>query len=173
MKNPLRKDGPRRKDVPPVQRAVEPASLNSSTRLIKDNFLVTKDGTWAWFRLGTVPWAFRSPGERSSSLDNIAQRWAELHGFTAHIRVTSHPVPYSTWAERLYNESPNRLEDQMVANLTASQERIRDIRSDSPGVYVGVRFTKKTLSEDALNLITSERAATNLNTSLTHARGEL
>ena len=173
MKNPLARSGAKLDTLPPVGRTVEPPSLNSSIRRVRDHLLVTSDGTWAWYKLGPVPWSFRSPAERSTLLGNVAQRWAELVGTTVHLRITSHPVPYSTWARRLHSESPNRLEDGWPEYLAASQERIRETRSDSPGVYLGIRITTRKLTDTDLARVAGDRGGKKLPSALATARGEL
>ena len=147
--------------TPKKRPTIEPETRDLSTERMLGNLLVTADGTWAWYRLGDVPWAFRSSGERSDLLNGAALRWSELAGpGLLHIRVTSHPMPYSVWAKNLHENSPRHLEKNWDKFLEVSQDRIAESRLDTPGVYVGVRISKKRLTKDDLRAVLGERANT-------------
>lgn len=122
---------------------------------IHRNLLLASDGVWAWFRMGSTPWAFRSAGYRATVLDAATLRWADLAGHRVHLRRTAHPVPYSVWAERLDHATPHPLEVPAGAPtwadyLTGAQERMAQTRMENPSSYIGVRLTTQRIKPEDL-----------------------
>ena len=114
---------------------------------IRRNLLVTRNGElWAWYVLRTVPWAFRSVGERNTHMTVMNQRFAELMGHRVHIRTTAQPFPHARWAERLV-ETNQVLPDHPMGEpfggetgyLANAQALIIGSRAYQHTTYVGVR----------------------------------
>lgn len=136
-----------------------------AVQAIRRNLLVSSDGTWAWYQMGTVQWDFRSIGDREAILGLVALRWSDLAGHRVHMRITSQPVSHRTWAEKLDRATaksrPADVPDaQTFADrLVAAQERIRDLRLENPSVYIGVRITQKRLTPEELDIVADRWAA--------------
>lgn len=122
--------------------AAEPLAAQAIHR----NLLLAPDGVWAWFRMDSTAWAFRSSGDRAAILDAATIRWADLAGHRVHLRRTAHPVPYYVWAQNLDRATPNPLSVPEGAPtwadyLESTQDRIALTRMESPTSYIGVRIS--------------------------------
>lgn len=138
-----------------------------SAERIHKNLLLAPDGLYAWFRMGAVPWAFRSAADRATHLYASTIRLADLAGHRVHVRRTMRPVPYSVWAKRLDKATPHPLEtpgDPEAPTwqdmLVGSQQRIAELRMENPTTYIGVRVTTARVKPEDLEKITASAEST-------------
>lgn len=114
-------------------------------REINDNLAFTDHAVWAWFRLPSQQWAFRSETQRLNALTDAADAYASLAGHQIHLRVTSRPYPAAAWARGLDERTPNPLPgdsgNSWADHLVRAQEHLRAATLAEKEVYLGVRLS--------------------------------
>lgn len=127
---------------------VTPAPL--ALRYIEDNLCFTADEAWAWFRLPTQPWAFRSDTQREQLVFGAGDALAWLAGHRLHLRVTAKPYPSADWARRLHSLTPEPLETPGVEpwseHMVTMQKHLRNQTMAEKQVFLGVRLSNRPLS---------------------------
>ena len=82
-----------------------------ATRSIDGHLLRTGQDVFAWYRLSSQRWSFRSDSQRQDLIAAIAGQYAELQGRWMHLRVTNRPYPIRMWAEAHVHNARNPLPD--------------------------------------------------------------
>ena len=120
--------------------------LDLSTKAIVGHLQVTGGHLWAWYGLGSVPWAFTSDDQRLAVWDQLVNRLAGLAGRAIKLRTTTKPYPAFEFARTLDLETPDPLPDvagdySFDSYLTDQQVRLKSSLLDEKvaalGVHVG------------------------------------
>lgn len=116
-------------------------------RNIEDNLCFTSHEAWAWFRLPTQPWSFRSERQREQLLFGIGDGLAWLAGHRLHLRVTSRPYPVADWARQLHEITPSPLQtdgvDPWSEHMVELQKHLRHQTIGDKDVFLGVRLANR------------------------------
>lgn len=119
-------------------------------RHIEDNLCFTAHEVWAWFKVPTQPWAFRSDTQREQLLFGAGDALAWLAGHRVHLRITSRPYPTADWARRLHDITPDPLEtpgvDSWSDHMVRMQRHLRHQTMAEKEVFLGVRVTARSMS---------------------------
>ncbi len=131
-------------------------------REIAGHLAFTRTDVTAWYRMPDLQWAFRADKERIAIITSVAAQYAALAGYRLHVRRTSRRYPAEVWAQRLHDLTPNPLPDVPGAptwgeHLAHAQERIHTHSLDEGEVYLGVTFQRRTMREQAIELLNSLR----------------
>ncbi|WP_114422855.1 ATP-binding protein [Nocardioides houyundeii] len=126
------------------------ATAPLALRYIDDNLCFTSNEVWAWFRVPTQPWAFRSDLQREQLLFGAGDALAWLAGHRLHLRVTARPYPTAEWARRLHQLTPQPLQTPGVQpwtdHLVRMQQHLRHQTMAEKQVFLGVRLSTRPLS---------------------------
>jgi hypothetical protein len=120
-------------------------------REIDGNLAFTGTAVWAWFRLPTLVWAFRSDTQREHLVVGAGDAVSGLAGHRLHLRVTTRPYPAAEWARRLDRNTPHPLPGQgdrcWAEHLVRAQKHLRSQTMAEKEVYLGVRLTRRAVGE--------------------------
>lgn len=146
---------------PPSFRDREPMR-ELELREIAGHLTFTRTDVTAWYRIPDVQWAFRADKERTSIMLSIAAQYAALAGYRLHMRRTTRPYPAAQWAHRLDEQTVAPLPDvpgqtSWADHLTQAQHRIHATSLAEGEVYLGVVFQRRTLREQAIELMNTLR----------------
>ncbi len=149
------------KSRPPTHKDKD-AFVDLELREIAGHLTFTRNDVTAWYRLPDLQWAFRGDKERTSIMLGIAAQYAALAGYRIHLRRTTRPYPAAQWAQRLDETTRNPLPDVAGApswadHLEASQIRLHNTTLDEGEVYLGVVFQRRTMREQAVELMNAIR----------------
>lgn len=118
-------------------------------RHIEDNLCFTAHEAWAWFKVPTQPWAFRSDMQREQLLFGAGDALAWLAGHRLHLRITSKPYPTAEWARRLHEITPEPLETPGVEpwseHMVRMQRHLRHQTMAEKEVFLGVRISHRSV----------------------------
>lgn len=92
----------------PAPSATKPTQLRSDTIAIDGNLLFTRTQVWAWFVLGSHPWAYTGAGEREALLEELTKRLAEMAPCQIHLRVSYRRRNAEDWARRYWARAHER-----------------------------------------------------------------
>ena len=73
------------------------------------HLLNTPEGVWAFYALGGIDWAMRTPEARATVITEQMFRYADMIGHTVWLRCLSSPFPYRDYAEQSYKDTPSPL----------------------------------------------------------------
>nr|WP_169733002.1 ATP-binding protein [Haloechinothrix halophila] len=143
----------------PGEQAVPSYIPSIAARSIDGHLLRTGQEIYAWYRLSTQRWSFRSDSQRRDLIAAIAGQYAELQGRWLHLRVTSRPYPIRMWAEAHVHNAYNRLPDAQGAlsfddYLIGEQQQLMGRSMAEKEVYLGVQVQTRNAVDRAV-----ERAA--------------
>ncbi len=131
-------------------------------REIAGHLTFTRTDVTAWYRLPDIQWAFRADKERTSIMLSVAAQYAALAGYRLHLRRTTRPYPAAQWAHRLDEQTSQPLPDvpgqtSWAEHLTHAQHRVHATSLAEGEVYLGVVFQRRTLREQAVELMNTVR----------------
>lgn len=133
-----------------MSRHDKPTRADLALKYIDNNLAFTADEVWAWFRLPTQQWAFRSESQREQLLFGAGDAMSWLAGHRLHLRVTTKPYPSAEWARRLHALTPHPLEtpgvDSWGEHMVTMQKHLRYQTMSEKQVFLGVRVTNRSLS---------------------------
>jgi hypothetical protein len=116
-------------------------------REIEGNLALTDSAVWAWFRLPTQVWAFRSDTQREHLVVGAGDAVSGLAGHRLHLRVTTRPYPAAEWARRLDRNTPHPLpangERSWSEHLVTAQRHMRSQTMAEKEVYLGVQLRRR------------------------------
>jgi hypothetical protein len=130
-----------------------------AARSIDGHLLRTGQDVFAWYRLSSQRWSFRSDSQRQDLIAAIAGQYAELQGRWMHLRVTSRPYPIRMWAEAHVHNAHRRLPDVPGAQsfddyMVGEQQQLMGRSMAEKEVYLGVQVQTRNVVDRAV-----ERAA--------------
>lgn len=133
------------------------ATAPLSLRHIDDNLCFTANEAWAWFRLPTQPWAFRSDTQREQLLFGAGDALAWLAGHRLHLRITAKPYPSAEWARRLHQLTPDPLHTTGVESwsehMVTMQKHLRHQTMAEKQVFLGVRLSNRPMSHKIVSSV--------------------
>lgn len=143
----------------PGESAAPSYTPSIAVRSIDGHLIRTGQEVYAWYRLGSQRWSFRSDSQRQDLVHAIAGQYAELQGRWMHLRVTTRPYPIRMWAEAHTYNAVNRLPDAPGAlsfdeYLVGEQQQLLGRSMSEKEVYLGVQVQTRTMVDRAV-----ERAA--------------
>lgn len=106
-------------------------------REIHGNLTVTGKTITAWFVLSPQRWSFTTDAQREQLIYSFARSLSALAGRRVHLRSTLRPYPAREWAEKLYNNHPNRL-PHFADTIAAAQVALRKSTMSDKVVFLGV-----------------------------------
>ncbi|MGH3513323.1 MAG: ATP-binding protein [Pseudonocardiaceae bacterium] len=114
---------------------------------------------YAWYRLASQRWSFRSDSQRQDLIHAIAGQYAELQGRWMHLRVTARPYPIRMWAEAHVRNAVGRLPDTPGAlsfddYMIGEQQQLLGHSMAEKEVYLGVQVQTRSMVDRVV-----ERAA--------------
>jgi AAA domain-containing protein len=114
---------------------------------------------YAWYRLASQRWSFRSDAQRQDLIHAIAGQYAELQGRWLHLRVTARPYPIRMWAEAHVRNAVGRLPDSPGAlsfddYMIGEQQQLLGHSMAEKEVYLGVQVQTRSVMDRVV-----ERAA--------------
>ncbi|MBV8992106.1 MAG: ATP-binding protein [Pseudonocardiales bacterium] len=114
---------------------------------------------YAWYRLASQRWSFRSDAQRQDLIQAIAGQYAELQGRWLHLRVTARPYPIRMWAEAHVRNAVGRLPDTAGAlsfddYMIGEQQQLLGHSMAEKEVYLGVQVQTRSMMDRVV-----ERAA--------------
>ncbi|HEY3894894.1 MAG TPA: ATP-binding protein [Pseudonocardiaceae bacterium] len=114
---------------------------------------------YAWYRLASQRWSFRSDSQRQDLIHAIAGQYAELQGRWLHLRVTARPYPIRMWAEAHVRNAVGRLPDTPDAlsfddYMIGEQQQLIGHSMAEKEVYLGVQVQTRSMVDRVV-----ERAA--------------
>jgi hypothetical protein len=114
---------------------------------------------YAWYRLASQRWSFRSDAQRQDLIHAIAGQYAELQGRWLHLRVTARPYPIRMWAEAHVRNAVGRLPDSPGAlsfddYMIGEQQQLLGHSMAEKEVYLGVQVQTRSMMDRVV-----ERAA--------------
>ena len=114
---------------------------------------------YAWYRLASQRWSFRSDAQRQDLIHAIAGQYAELQGRWLHLRVTARPYPIRMWAEAHVRNAVARLPDTPGAlsfddYMIGEQQQLLGHSMAEKEVYLGVQVQTRSVMDRVV-----ERAA--------------
>jgi hypothetical protein len=114
---------------------------------------------YAWYRLASQRWSFRSDSQRQDLIHAIAGQYAELQGRWMHLRVTARPYPIRMWAEAHVRNAVGRLPDSPGAlsfddYMIGEQQQLLGHSMAEKEVYLGVQVQTRSMVDRVV-----ERAA--------------
>lgn len=107
---------------------------------LEDGLIVHPEGAWAYWRIPTVSYEWRSQGEAERLAGQAAHALAGLRSAVGHLHVVPRPYQPQAWAEQLTAATPtpapgfHRYLKQVVDHLEGAGYPRRE-------VYLGVRLT--------------------------------
>lgn len=120
-------------------------------RYVEDHVCFTADEAWAWFRLPTQPWAFRSDAQREQLVFGAGDALSWLAGHRLHLRVTARPYPSAEWARRLHDLTPEPLTTPGVEpwseHMVTMQKHLRHQTMAEKQVFLGVRLSIRPMTQ--------------------------
>jgi hypothetical protein len=130
-----------------------------AARTIDGHLLRTGQDVFAWYRLSSQRWSFRSDSQRQDLISAIAGQYAELQGRWLHLRVTNRPYPIRMWAEAHVRNARHRMPDIHEAlsfddYMIGEQQQLMGRSMAEKEVYLGVQVQTRTVVDRAV-----ERAA--------------
>jgi len=119
-------------------------------KYVDNNLCFSSNEVWAWFRVPTQPWAFRSDLQREHMMFGFADALAWLAGYRLHLRVTSRPYPTAEWALNLHRLTRDPLSTPGVEpwseHMVRMQHHLRDQTMSEKEVFLGVRLASRPLT---------------------------
>ncbi len=140
--------------------AVAPAYTPSiALRSIDGHLVRNGQEVYAWYRLASQRWSFRSDSQRQDLIHAIAGQYAELQGRWLHLRVTARPYPIRMWAEAHVRNAVGRLPDTPGAlsfddYMIGEQRQLLGHSMAEKEVYLGVQVQTRSMVDRVV-----ERAA--------------
>ncbi len=140
--------------------AVGPSYAPSiAVRSIDGHLVRNGQEVYAWYRLATQRWSFRSDSQRQDLIHAIAGQYAELQGRWMHLRVTARPYPIRMWAEAHVRNAVGRLPDTPGAlsfddYMVGEQQQLLGHSMAEKEVYLGVQVQTRSMVDRVV-----ERAA--------------
>ncbi|MQA08034.1 MAG: ATPase [Pseudonocardiaceae bacterium] len=143
----------------PGEQAIPSYTPSIAARSIDGHLLRTGHEVYAWYRLSSQRWSFRSDSQRRDLIAAIAGQYAELQGRWMHLRVTTRPYPIRMWAEAHVHNAVGRLPDSPGAlsfddYLVGEQQQLLGRSMAEKEVYLGVQVQTRRVMDRAV-----ERAA--------------
>ncbi len=140
--------------------AVAPTYTPSiALRSIDGHLVRNGQEVYAWYRLASQRWSFRSDSQRQDLIHAIAGQYAELQGRWLHLRVTARPYPIRMWAEAHVRNAVERLPDTPGAlsfddYMIGEQRQLLGHSMAEKEVYLGVQVQTRSMVDRVV-----ERAA--------------
>ena len=150
-------------EEPLAARVPQPFELNSSAG--HRNLLSTPEGPWAFWLLTEVDWPHTATDHRDRILNAQAQRWSELVGHEIYLLDLTSPFPHKSYAERLYAENPDRLEDREDARTfddltSAAQIHTIELGARKSASVLGIRLSDDKVDDSHLGMLLSDEPLT-------------
>ncbi|MFC7341962.1 ATP-binding protein [Saccharopolyspora griseoalba] len=126
-----------------------------AARSIDGHLLRTGQDVFAWYRLSSQRWSFRSDSQRQDLIAAIAGQYAELQGRWMHLRVTNRPYPIRMWAEAHVHNSREPLPDTSGAlsfddYMVGEQQQLMGRSMAEKEVYLGVQVQTRNVVDRAV-----------------------
>ncbi|GAA2349060.1 ATP-binding protein [Saccharopolyspora halophila] len=126
-----------------------------AARSIDGHLLRTGQDVFAWYRLSSQRWSFRSDSQRQDLIAAIAGQYAELQGRWMHLRVTNRPYPIRMWAEAHVHNARNPLPDSEDAlsfddYMVGEQQQLMGRSMAEKEVYLGVQVQTRNVVDRAV-----------------------
>jgi hypothetical protein len=126
-----------------------------AARSIDGHLLRTGQDVFAWYRLSSQRWSFRSDSQRQDLIAAIAGQYAELQGRWMHLRVTNRPYPIRMWAEAHVHNSRQPLPDSPGAltfddYMVGEQQQLMGRSMAEKEVYLGVQVQTRNVVDRAV-----------------------
>ncbi|MBK0868420.1 MULTISPECIES: ATP-binding protein [unclassified Saccharopolyspora] len=143
----------------PDEQSLPSYTPSIAARSIDGHLLRTGQDVFAWYRLSSQRWSFRSDSQRQDLIAAIAGQYAELQGRWMHLRVTSRPYPIRMWAEAHVHNARGALPDSPGAlsfddYMVGEQQQLMGRSMAEKEVYLGVQVQTRNVVDRAV-----ERAA--------------
>ena len=149
----------RRSHKLPGEAAVPSYTPSIALRSIDGHLVRNGQEVYAWYRLASQRWSFRSDSQRQDLIHAIAGQYAELQGRWMHLRVTARPYPIRMWAEAHVRNAVGRLPDTPDAlsfddYMIGEQQQLLGHSMAEKEVYLGVQVQTRSMMDRVV-----ERAA--------------
>jgi len=149
----------RRSHKLPGEAAVPLYTPSIALRSIDGHLVRNGQEVYAWYRLASQRWSFRSDSQRQDLIHAIAGQYAELQGRWMHLRVTARPYPIRMWAEAHVRNAVGRLPDTPGAlsfddYMIGEQQQLLGHSMAEKEVYLGVQVQTRSMVDRVV-----ERAA--------------
>ncbi|MGB8962105.1 MAG: ATP-binding protein [Pseudonocardiaceae bacterium] len=143
----------------PGEAAAPTYTPSIALRSIDGHLVRNGQEVYAWYRLATQRWSFRSDSQRQDLIQAIAGQYAELQGRWMHLRVTARPYPIRMWAEAHARNAVGRLPDTPGAPsfddyMIGEQQQLLGHSMAEKEVYLGVQVQTRSMLDRVV-----ERAA--------------
>jgi hypothetical protein len=154
-----RRGSDRRGHKLPGEAAAPSYTPSIALRSIDGHLVRNGQDVYAWYRLATQRWSFRSDAQRQDLIHAIAGQYAELQGRWLHLRVTARPYPIRMWAEAHVRNAVGRLPDTGGAlsfddYMIGEQQQLLGHSMAEKEVYLGVQVQTRSMMD-----LVVERAA--------------
>ena len=149
----------RRSHKLPGEAAAPTYTPSVALRSIDGHLVRNGQEVYAWYRLASQRWSFRSDSQRQDLIHAIAGQYAELQGRWMHLRVTARPYPIRMWAEAHVRNAVGRLPDAPGAlsfddYMIGEQQQLLGHSMAEKEVYLGVQVQTRSMMDRVV-----ERAA--------------
>jgi hypothetical protein len=149
----------RRSHKLPGEAAAPTYTPSIALRSIDGHLVRNGQEVYAWYRLASQRWSFRSDSQRQDLIHAIAGQYAELQGRWLHLRVTARPYPIRMWAEAHVRNAVGRLPDTPGAlsfddYMIGEQRQLLGHSMAEKEVYLGVQVQTRSMLDRVV-----ERAA--------------
>ena len=143
----------------PGETAAHTYTPSIALRSIDGHLVRNGQEVYAWYRLASQRWSFRSDSQRQDLIHAIAGQYAELQGRWMHLRVTARPYPIRMWAEAHVRNAVGRLPDTPGAlsfddYMIGEQQQLLGHSMAEKEVYLGVQVQTRSMVDRVV-----ERAA--------------
>jgi hypothetical protein len=143
----------------PGETAIPTYTPDIALRSIDGHLVRNGQEVYAWYRLASQRWSFRSDAQRQDLIHAIAGQYAELQGRWMHLRVTARPFPIRMWAEAHARNAVGRLPDSPGAlsfddYMIGEQQQLLGHSMAEKEVYLGVQVQTRSMVDRVV-----ERAA--------------
>ncbi|HEX6403292.1 MAG TPA: ATP-binding protein [Pseudonocardiaceae bacterium] len=143
----------------PGEAAAPQYTPSIALRSIDGHLVRNGQEVYAWYRLASQRWSFRSDAQRQDLIHAIAGQYAELQGRWLHLRVTARPYPIRMWAEAHVRNAVGRLPDTPGAlsfddYMIGEQQQLLGHSMAEKEVYLGVQVQTRSVMDRVV-----ERAA--------------
>ena len=136
----------------PGESAAPSYTPSIALRSIDGHLVRNGQEVYAWYRLASQRWSFRSDAQRQDLIHAIAGQYAELQGRWLHLRVTARPYPIRMWAEAHVRNAVGRLPDTPGAlsfddYMIGEQQQLLGHSMAEKEVYLGIQVQTRSVMD--------------------------